>query len=84
MVRQVNSGLYHNPSEKGSTSEIFERVNDLSKMEFEIRNVTAGRGIIASAGITGVPGQFEKIISLGFDHSVVFTTSWAQDFSEPL
>jgi hypothetical protein len=70
-VRQVRSVLYSNPSENGFTSEIFEFVNDLSKMEFERGDVTVGSGIIGSAGNTGAPSLLEKIVSLGSDHSVV-------------
>lgn len=40
-------------------------------MEFERGDVTAGSGIIGSAGNTEAPSLLEKIISLGFDHSVV-------------
>lgn len=78
--RQIISGFYDNPSENGFSSEIFKFVNDLSKMEFEGGNVTAGSGIIASAGNTGAPSRLEKIINLDFDHCVFFTRRWGQEF----
>lgn len=65
-MRQVSSVFYNNPSENGFSAEIFEPVNDLSKMEFERGAVIGGSGVIVSAGNTGV---LKSIISVGFDYS---------------